>query len=242
MYDSAFVDKLAQGVRRIGTSGLPDIEAAVECYVDSELAILNPGERLVVLEKLVDQFGEIDSGVTGIEDAAAEDIMRIVSLFLGNSVSKSGLSSKEISGIFAESLNTIFNMLNQIISVINVTLLGQQQELETIRKIIRSNIEEGRDHTSLKDYLDQIQKAFLTAHQSFQQAATTLVGEVLAELDPEVLLLSKSSGLKFGPLRKAELFETYVEKYGKCKRWFDSGQLKERLLREFEKNCQQTYK
>jgi hypothetical protein len=44
--------------------------------------------------------------------------------------------------------------------------------------------------------------------------------------------------LKFGPMKKAEMFDIYEQRYGKIQKWFSSGRFMEDFLREFEKNCQ----
>ena len=115
----------------------------------------------------------------------------------------------------------------------------------TIRGIIGSNfekIEASGTHDSLQSYLDQIQDAFLVAHQSFQQAAQTRVRQILDELDPKRISDLSKGGYKFGPFRKAELFEVYKEEFKVCKAWFESGRFANELLREFEKTCQKSYK
>ena len=94
---------------------------------------------------------------------------------------------------------------------------------------------EGR---SLEAYLDQISNAFLTAQQSFKEAAYAKVKQVLAVLDPEQLASELGKGLKFGPMKKAEMFDIYEERYEKIQKWFSSGPFMEDFLREFEKNCQ----
>jgi hypothetical protein len=242
MIDSILVDKLVSGVRKIGTAGVPDLEASIENYLNGELAGVAPSERLRLLEALAGQFGTQEPIVNRKETEATEDIIRLMSLFLGKTLNAGEISSHEMAEKFAGSLNTLFDTLNQIITIINVTLLGQSPELETIRKVIGSNIEGGTTRVSVEEYLDQIQRAFLVAHQAFQQTTATLIGEVLSELDPEALSKSNTSGLKFGPLRKAELFEKLEGKYARCKRWYNSGEYKERMLREFERCCQQTFK
>jgi hypothetical protein len=241
MNDAPAMEKLALELRRIACSGTSDLEAAVGCYLACELAGLEPHERLRSLKTLSDRLDGNASPATAVVGAADQDLTRLVLHFLGRSVDTGKISSAEILEKFAGSLEILFNSLNEIVSSINVTLLGQHPELETIRKVIGSNMESGADTLSIKEYLDRIQHAFLAAHSSFQVAATTLIAELLAELDPAELSKAKSSGLKFGPLRRAELFEMYEEKYARCKRWFDSGQFKESLLREFEKNCRQTF-
>lgn len=247
MSDDLWVDKLAFEVRRLASSGVSDLESVVDEFLAGELHGAGLEERLRILELLAQQFGAptpgmgSNAGVEKTDPTSSLDVTRLVSLVLGKNLSDDDINSREIYGKFSQALTTLFDTLNEIISVINITLLGQSPELETIRKVIGSNIDGDAAKVSLKEYLDRIQTAFLVAHSSFQAATATVIAEVLAELDPQPLSAAKSSGFKFGPLRKAELFEQYEEKYARCRKWFDSGAFKERLLREFEKNCQKTF-
>ena len=138
----------------------------------------------------------------------------------------------------AESLNTIFNTLNQLISVINMTFTGEGSPEQTIRQVIGFRLEGEGQGGSLETYLGQISNAFLTSQQSFKEAAHTKVRQVLEVLDPEKLAAEAGKGLKFGPLKKAEMFEIYENRYRKIHKWFTSGRFMEDFLREFEKNCQ----
>jgi hypothetical protein len=257
MDDASALEKWTLDLGRLGRSDTPDLEGAVAGYLAGELSCREPRERLRLLETLCQRFEaeplaasaasaasatSATSATSGPDAGSTElDMTQLVLRFLGGKSAAATVSSGEILEKFAGSLEVLFDSLNQIISVINVRLLGQSPELETIRKVIGSNIERGGDNLPVKEYLDQIQHAFLAAHTSFQLAAATLIAEVLSELDPAALLQEKSSGLKFGPLRKAELFELYQEKHARCSRWLDSGHFKESLLREFEKNCRQTF-
>ncbi len=230
--------RLTQEIREIAAAGTPDPETEIERHVENTLRVFDLPERLKHLENMAQQLGMKADPGTCDPDTESGDIHRLVSRFLGKSSDTGDISSRELAEKFADSLDTLFDSLNQIVSVINVTLLGESPELETIRKVIGSNIKGETGYVSTKEYLERIQKAFLVAHKSFQLAAATMIEELLAELDPEVLSNSKTSALKFGPLRKAELFEQYEQKHARCKRWFSSGDYKERLLREFEKQCQ----
>ena len=168
-----------------------------------------------------------------------DGIHQLVSRFLGSAKSDtSAIAPRELAEKFAGSLNALFDSVNQIVSVINVTLLGKSSELETIRKVIGENIQGETEYESIKEYLERIKKAFLVSHQSFQLAASSVVEELLTEMDPETLAKESSAGFKFGPLRKAELFDQYAEKHARCKRWLSSGACREKLLREFERHCQ----
>ncbi|HEX9022207.1 MAG TPA: hypothetical protein VF799_00035, partial [Geobacteraceae bacterium] len=163
-------------------------------------------------------------------------------LLSGTSADLSGISSQELSEKFAASLNTLFDALNKIIAVIQANLLGEKPELETIRHVIGSQIA-GRDgNTSLESYVERIRQAFLVSHQAFQEAGRAVVGEMLVALDPDSLAEPGRSFFSFGPMRKAEILDSYREKYSECKAWFDSGRFAEKLLREFERICQQRYR
>jgi hypothetical protein len=160
---------------------------------------------------------------------------------LGERVSAKDLESEVLPEKMLSALNTVFDTLNRVVGVIHTTLLGRKAEFETIRKIIGADLREG-EADSLQGYLNQIQEAFLMAHQAFQQAARTKVGEILSELDPDRIATLRERGLRFGPLRKAELFEIYREKFRACKDSFDSGRLMNDLLKEFERICQKAHK
>lgn len=241
MRSATDVGKVAQAMRAIAASGHREPEREIERYLNTELSGTDLQERLRLLQELAKEFSGMQPR-SEVRDAGtiSGEIHRLVSHFLGAPGDTDDISPHELADKFAGSLNTLFDSVNRIVSVINVTLLGQSQELETIRKVIGSNIKgESTDYASIKEYLERIQKAFLVAHKSFQTSATTIIKEVLEELDPKTMADTKTSALKFGPLRKAELYDMYEEKYARCKRWFDSEQFIERLLREFEKNCQQ---
>jgi hypothetical protein len=242
MDNSVLLDQLFEEIRALSHSGLPDMENSLERFLEQALRETPFEKRLILLEKLAGKF--IAPGAESRQNLnlASEYTPRLLTLLLGNDFSASEYSPAEISEKFVHSLNTVFDTLNQIINVIHSTLLGQKPELETIRHIIGSQIEGEGGETSLQMYLDQIQQAFLTAHKAFQQASRSIAEEMLSALDPDVLADSTKQGLKFGPLRKAELFDSYQEKYRECRLWFESGHFSEKLLREFEKNCRKRYK
>ena len=104
--------------------------------------------------------------------------------------------------------------------------------------LICEKIESGQAWHGSRGYLDQIKNAFLITERAFKETARSKMRDVLFELDPD-RIIAKGGGMKFGPLRKAEQFETYREKFYTCKKWFDSGRFMGDFLREFEKNCQQ---
>ncbi|MDY6952197.1 MAG: hypothetical protein SWE60_11840 [Thermodesulfobacteriota bacterium] len=233
------VGQLAHEIRLVCESDKSEAERLVEAYLEKQLHGFSAGERLVLMEKLAGEFdraGPSSSLCTGLDE---EVLLGLFSLLLGRRVCHADLSSAQLLERLAESLNTIFNTLNELVSVINATLMGRDTGEETIRRVIGFHLE-GEDQTkSLETYLGQIKKAFLVTQEAFKKAAHKKVSDILAELDPERIQATGGGRLKFGPLRKAESFDTYEEKFRMCKKWFDTGRFTEEFMREFEKKAQQ---
>jgi hypothetical protein len=199
-----------------------------------------PDERVTCLEELIDQFGRPRPKPSALPPFQGKGFLKFFTLVLGTRISGKDLSSPELPERLALSLNTIFDTLNQMVEMIHVSLFGRKVELETIRQILSSGLRGEGGSDSLQGYLRQIQEAFLVAHRSFQQAGKAKIGEILAELSPE-RIEAGAGGSGFGPLRKANYYEAYKEKYQACQSWFESGRLIKDLLREFERVCQKQY-
>ena len=237
MVDETMLNRISSGLAaQFETEG--DISAdAVEAYLNEQMDGLDSQARITALQTVLDRVGNTcRPALPGETDE--EVLTRVCSLLLGRKVSMDDLSSNELLEKLAESLNTIFNTLNQLISVINMTFTGEGSPEQTIRQVIGFRLEGEGQGRSLETYLDQISNAFLTAQQSFKEAAYAKVKQVLTVLDPEQVASEVGKGLKFGPMKKAEMFEIYAERYEKIQKWFSSGRFMEDFLREFEKNCQ----
>ena len=236
------MDQLADSIRQIYHSDRLGADNLIEAFLESSLTGVPRAEKIKILDELASKFGRHDARSLENVNVDQEVLTRIFSFLLGKKVSQAELSSGELLQRLADSLNTIFDMLNQLVSVINRTFLGEREGVETIRQMIGFHLE-GDNHTtgSLESYLGQINKAFLTAQQAFKLAAEKKMKEILAELEPDRIAASTRGGLKFGSLRKAKRFEQYVQKYDAFKKWVDSGRYIEELLREFEKNCQKIF-
>ena len=249
--NSELLKKMTDEIRRIYKAN-PSISAPnIELYLEETLKDLPTDERLSITRELARQFEMPKVTTAALSPAVSKggdagfsehrEYSHLFTLLFGKNVSKFDLSSEEHLEKLAKALNTIFDTLNQIIGVIHTTLLGEQSELETIRHIIGTDIESQSRTDSLQDYLDQIRRAFLVAHMSYQQAAKNKVKQIMDELSPEKISAGAKGGLKFGPLKKAELYEIFEDRYQACKGWFESGRLMEELLREFEKIYQKLY-
>lgn len=238
MTDQISIGQLTDGIRQIYKSAPAQGETLIETFLNERMMHLSGSERLRVLEKLTPEFQSPGPGIFTTGDGDEEILSGVFSLLLGRKVSHADLSSTELLERLAESLNTIFDTLNQLVGVINATLMGGTTGEETIRQVIGFQLEGEGQSTSLESYLGQIKKAFLVAQEAFQKAAHIKVKQILAELDPERISETAGGGLKFGPLRKAELFDTYEGKFRTVKKWFESGRFTEEFLREFEKYAQ----
>jgi len=238
MTDRIHSTDLAREIRQIYGLDASRAETFIEEHLEKKLTGLSAEKRLGVLEKIRDEFNpHAKETPTGIDEEDAV-LLKVCAFLLGRDICHADLSSADVLERLAESLNTIFDMLNQLIRVINATLFGRSPVNETIRHVIGSQLEYGGGSESLETYLGQIHKAFLITQQAFKNAAYSRVSEILSELDPVGIGEAGGGGFKFGPLRKAECFEIYEKKFHSCKKWFESGRFMEALLREFEKNCQ----
>jgi hypothetical protein len=237
MDQSLSYDRLIEEVRRVYQQHGPTAATEIEVFLEQYLEGFSAEDRIAITEELGKRLS--GGGKSGAVDGNDEEVLsRVCSLLLGRKVSRVELSSSELLERLADSLNTIFDSLNQLIAVINTTLATGQPGEETIRQVIGGHLEDADQKESLQTYLGQIREAFLVTHKAFKKAAYDQVAQILSELDPEQISSAGSGGFRFGALRKADFFETYEQKYRQVKQWFDSGRFMEALLREFEKNSQ----
>jgi hypothetical protein len=241
MSDAALISRLVEDIRSLYGANPENAGLMIDHHLKSALGHLPADEGYAIIQRVMVQFETSGHGPDSIADK--ELLMRVFGLLLGRKVLPDDLSSNELLERLAQSLNTIFNALNQLIGVINTTLSGGAPKGEqTIRQVIGFHIE-GEDQTqSLEAYLGQINAAFLTTQEAFKKAARAKVGQILNALDISKLSAERGGGLKIGPLRKAQDFDILKEKIDRIKRWFDSGRFMEEFLREFEKNCQEIKK
>ncbi len=235
------IERLTEELRSIYRANPLRAEKLLEAYLQEVLKDQTPEERIHLLETLIQQFEPLPAPVAKDSLLHSEEFTRLLTLLFGERTSAKGLSTSELLEKLALSLNTIFDTMNEMIRVIDTTLLGRKPELETIRHIIGSQLEAETHSDSLQTYLARIQRAFLISHKAFQEAALIQFNEILRELNPERFESEPMGGFKVGPLRKAELFERYKERFQTIKKWYESGRFKEELLREFEKACQRLY-
>jgi hypothetical protein len=236
MSDAIQAPQLAEEIRRLYQADPSAAPQAIAALLRSRLGDRPAPDGKRAVQQVMAQFTPKRAPVRSSEDA--EVLTRVVGLLLGRKVTPDDLSSEEMLQRLAQSLNTIFNALNQLIRVINATLSGGGDGEQTIRQFIGDHLE-GEDRTqSLEAYLGRINDAFLASQEAFKRAVSAKVGQIMQAIDPEKVAAERSGGLKIGPLRKAEDFDILKEKIDRIKRWYDSGRFMEDFLREFEKHCQ----
>ncbi len=241
MDDSITVEALSREIRKHLDPDPQKAKEAVRSVLERELGALRPEEKIKIGEEFIKEFSSAKPSPPLSGSKEGELLLELLKKVLGGKVQDPPPSSEEIVDRLSEALNTVFNSLNELIAGINTTLLGKRMPTETIRFMIGSQLGGPKASGSIQTYIDQIKEAFSIAHQAFQDAAQTKFKEFLEELDPEGLEKSVEGGIKFGPLKKAELFEIYREKFQTLKNWLESGLLLEATMREFEKACQRLY-
>ena len=237
------IEAISDQIEQIYLSDPEKAETAIEIYLKKRLIGFQSDERLLLVNNLVKKFSRSHQAVSPGQ-AVSEDkdldkdvLSKAFSLLLGHEVSEDELSSTELLQRMAESLNTIFTTLNQLVSLINATLFGKHTGEETIRQVIGDRLKNEEPSKSLETYLGQINKAFLISQKAFQETAHDMVKKILQTFDQGQIEHSKGSKIKFGVFKKAELFEAINNNYEKLQKWFKSDRFMEDFLREFEKNC-----
>ena len=219
---------------------------AIEAHLDAVLANLDKNSRGEVLDRLIQEFEHDTDAVNQPpitkntqENMAIDDhvLARVIKLLLGRNVSQADMNSDELLESLAESINTVFEALNQLIGTINTTLMGKQDSDQTIRQVIGYHLEGAGHGRTLDSYIGQIGKAFFESQQASKRAAHAKVKEIIRELSPDTI--ARDSGAsRLSPMKKSKYYDEYVNKFEKIEQWFESGRFMESFLREFERNCQ----
>lgn len=226
-------------IREIYRSDPGDAEKAIELRLEQYCKDMTDSEKFSTLNTLLDQF-EAPSRETGVQvpGANSEMLKAVFSLMLGRKISTDVESPQEILDRLSSAMDTLFGTLNRIVKTINTALMENTTGEQTIRHVIGSQLEGHEGIEPLEEYLGRIEKAFLVSHRAFKQAAHTIVRKIIKEIRPEGFAAEADKGFKFAPMRKAEYFEIYKNKYIMLEKWFESGRFMNDLLREFENNCQ----
>ncbi len=228
---------LSDEIRKIYQSDPGNAESAIEMKVAANCAGMPDNEKRAFLSALANDFKTPSNtdNPPRLEGKLLEDI---ISLLLGKEIVSGDIPSHVMLEKLSAALDTLFSTLNRIVKTIDETLADDESGNQTIRSLIGSQIDETYGGESIEEYLGRIEKAFLTSHQAFRQAAHTIFSKIMDELNPESISDGAEGRFKFGPMRKAEFFDIYEARFATLKKWFESGRFMRDLLREFENNCQ----
>jgi hypothetical protein len=215
MADQIQYEKLEARIQKIFQEHGEQSVLPMEDYLQAELASLDAPDKMMVLERLIQGF-DVSVPAGDPSSIAIDDhvLARVIKLLLGRDISSADFNSGELLESLANSINTVFESLNQLISVINTTLVGKQDSDQTIRQVIGYHLEGSPNTRSLESYIGQIGDAFFQSQEASKKAAHTKVMEILEELSPEKI--KKEAGVsKLAPLRKSRYYEVYEEKFEK---------------------------
>ena len=232
-------EKIEDHIIRIFKEQRTNPDLLVTEYLENELAALDLSDKTKALDRLIELFDSVDHGNKKTDVLPEDDhvLARVIKLLLGREISQVDLSSEELLESLGESINTVFESLNQLISVINTTLVGKQDSDETIRQVIGYHLEGSQNTSTLEKYIGQIGKAFFASQEASKKAAHSKVMQILEELAPEKIE-KEADVSRLSPMRKSKYYEVYELKFKKFEKWFESGRFMESFLREFERNCQ----
>ena len=214
-------------------------KALIEAHLARRLRDVTVHERLRFLDRLCEMFKSqgVEQEFRPREDVQQEALQQLMGFVLGKSFNPDEMYSQEAIDQLGDSLQTLFETLNDLIQTIELTLMGQSDQSKTIRTVIASKVRHEDGGRSLREHLNQIKAGFLIAHTSFQQSSCDMVKKIVAALAPDQLRNEASTAIKFGPFKKAELFELFEHRFESILKWSDSDRFLRDLTRDFEKNC-----
>ena len=174
-------DEIRTIYRQEGDTGYVNIEA----YLEKLLGTFPGPERLEVLQTISGQFTATTASQPLLSTETEDQLLRFISLLLGQQVDAGKVANKQLQEKLCASLGVIFDGLNDLLQAINGTLNRDNQFDETIRHVLRKQLDEIHDDKPLEAYIDQIRKSFFASYESFKEAHLLIIGKVLEELSPE---------------------------------------------------------
>lgn len=236
------VPQLEVKIRELYFADPANAQERIESHLKDLLRSMPLAQRIALLDHMAASLGTYRSEGTNVPAPAPsapvqQDILaNLFLLLLGEKASQLELQSEKQLERLADALNTIFDSLNELITVINTVLKGSTSHHETIRGIIGLRISNRAETASLGEHLGQIKQAFLLSREAMKDATRAIAREILEELDASHLS-GKGGVNRLGPFRKAKLLDIMKEKHKRCRNWLETDQFESKLSREFEKHC-----
>lgn len=236
------LETVIRDIRNLYGANPGNAEALIEDYLLTVVEGVSDEDAASFIEEVGNRLQPQKGRAGPFQESETGAMANLLALLLGRRISNVDLSSPELSRKLASALNTVFDNLNDLVAVIQTTLLGEDPSLQTIRHLISEDIRGEGESRTLEEYLRQIKEAFLVASQAFKAASRTEIAKILDELDPDPIVSEAEKGAVFGFMRKGEFLELYRERYERINKWFHSERSSEEFVREFERACQQIYK
>lgn len=209
----------------------------IEAYLEEQLGNLPAVEKLEMLDRLSGHIAAEKGINPTVAQGADDQLLHFLSRLTGQSLDTLDSNDPMLQERLIASLETIFAGVNDLLQAIHSTISQEDEFDQTIRQVIRHQLDEQEDNQPLTACIDQIKASFFMSYESFKLAHKHTLDKILAELDPQKSLKACSGGLKIGTLRKAEAFEHYTQAYKKIADWHESGRGQDEYLRTFEKQC-----
>jgi len=230
------VSQLRSEINQIFTADPVHAENRIEDYLNHQLKHLSLQKRINLLQQVA---ARSDSGkiLSMSASLAQQNILAdLFMLFLGKKASDMDIQSEKQLKQLADALNTIFDLLNELLGVINISLKGATYQQETIRGLIGKGLTDASVGVSLEKHLGQIKQAFLLSREALKDATREIVNDILTELDPTAMD-NAQQGIPLGRFRKVGMLSRLKKKHQRCRLWFESDRFEQKLMREFEKHC-----
>lgn len=228
------VEKIADKIRGMHQSGQPDRAALIEEFLNNETSHLGADERIAFGESLLNYFAP---NYSEQKESSLNQLMAL--LFEPGPVKNLSSYNRSVVG-FANSLNIVFDSLDELIDAIN-EMFSKESMSESIRTVVCSSISNEADEDILQEYLAQVKQALGVMDKAYRKASFAMIREFIDALAPNSIAEELGKGVKLGPFRKAEIFSLYEDRFQAVNKWLDSGMFYKALNKEFEKSCQEIY-
>lgn len=238
MNSEGLAEQLVAEVLEIQARNPMDADRAVETHLENRLGAYPDAAKADIVDRMkqILTSAHAPPQAQGHAEMGDEVVEKLFDLILGKKQVDSNLTPQQRLTRLAEALNTVFDALNDLVRVINLTLMDQTRADETIRHSIGFSIEGESGDLPLEQYLGQVRNAFLDSLEAFKTATRNMVGDILDELDPDRIDKDAGGG-RFTPFRKAASFDLYAHKHMQCQRWLASDRFGEDMQRKFETAC-----
>lgn len=238
------MEKISEDLREIYRADPSQAEKTIGTYLELILKGYDLENRVSIMDQLKNRFRPEKTAIpvekkrSSVSSAPAPDnLLQFFTLLLGHEINESELSSADMINRLKDSLDTIFDSLNELVSAINASIINDASEDKTIRQIIGYHLGDDHHLEILANYIGRIKNIFLVTQQAFKEAAKSSVDHILKEFDPEAIKGEASGAFGVPMMKKAKYFDTFEKKYQRYQEWVASERFMEFFLREFEKKC-----